>query len=130
MAAPKKTSESVIASATVGTDEGALSAASKTEARRENMTLEAALAALDPDNDEHWNQDGSPKIAVLEDLTGGDVAKADLPEGFSRAKARGLMPNPDLPPDEKKPSLEDRVAAVEQDLGYLRNQFGWPTKAS
>lgn len=72
----KKTSENVMAAA--ADQASALSEASATEARTEKKTLAEALASLDPANDDHWTADGKPRMEVLEDLTGGNLTRADV----------------------------------------------------
>ena len=44
--------------------------------------LGAALAQLDPDNDDHWRADGRPAVAALAQITGGMVTKAMVEERF------------------------------------------------
>ncbi len=73
--------------------------ASETEPRRSTVTLSEALAFLDPENPDHWNKDGSPKMAVLEDLTGGNLTRADAekdPNYLTRDLAR--QAKADAPP--------------------------------
>lgn len=115
-----------------------LSQASETEQRTQPMTIEDALAALDPDNDEHWNQDGSPKVAVVESLVGDrSITKADIDKagaGFNRAAAREMRDADALTSDAGEmaagvirepgtngdaPELADRVAKVEPPRGHL-----------
>ncbi len=51
------------------------------------MDLIEALALLEQANDEHWTQDGSPRLDVLKELVGSTVTRADINEaakGFSR----------------------------------------------
>lgn len=42
------------------------------------MNLKEALASLDPSNDEHWTKEGLPILAVLANLIGTDVSRADV----------------------------------------------------
>ena len=37
------------------------------------MTIDEALKALDPKNDEHWTSDGSPRMDKLQELTGNEA---------------------------------------------------------
>lgn len=43
-----------------------------------NMPLEAALAQLDPKDNAHWTADGQPVMAVLVEMTGNPVSRADV----------------------------------------------------
>jgi hypothetical protein len=47
-------------------------------------TIEEALQALDPKNDAHWTSDGSPRMEVLQELTGN--------EGLTRKQVREAAP--------------------------------------
>lgn len=152
----KTSQQSVTQAAKSGTSDAALSQASETTPRVEKMTLAAAVASLDPENEEHWNQDGSPKMSVLEDLTGGNLTRADVDAEFPGLK-RDTLANADAgdqPPQDndhvevgaeqfatavgeqaaehdktKPPTVEDRLASLEADQAFLRSTFGWPTKA-
>lgn len=69
----------------------ALSQAAETEPRRDPMDLASAISLLDPENPEHWTADGKPKMAVLEDLTNGNLTRAEVEDtfpGFTRDTAR------------------------------------------
>ncbi len=51
------------------------------------VSIVEALAALDVDNDEHWTDDGAPRMSVLKDLTGQDVTRQQVTDAapkFSR----------------------------------------------
>lgn len=40
--------------------------------------LEDALLSLSPDNDEHWTEDGLPRVDVVVELSGVQVRRADI----------------------------------------------------
>lgn len=48
------------------------------------MTIQEALQALDPQNDEHWTSDGSPRMDTLQELTGD--------ESLTRKQVREIAP--------------------------------------
>jgi len=52
-----------------------------------NMPLAAALAQLDPSNDDHWTGDGLPVLAVLSEWTGNKVTRKDVPSDIKRSDA-------------------------------------------
>lgn len=87
------TADQIKEAAAAGTSEGALSAASQTEPRNDPMSLAAALAALDPENDEHWTTAGKPAMAAVEALMGDvSITRAQVEDAypdFSREAARG-----------------------------------------
>lgn len=63
------------------------------------MTLIEALQALDIANDEHWTKEGLPLLAVLHEMTGADVSRADITAvapAFNRANpvVGTATPNP------------------------------------
>lgn len=129
--------------------------ANAAEPRTEPMTLEAALAALDVTNNDHWNQDGSPKVAVIEQLMDNkDITKADIAASpayrtqNSPPTVRGALgsaapaPAPGAPVPVTREEherakqgaangiagLEARIRKLEDDNAFLRALFGWPTK--
>ena len=56
----------------------------------EPMTLEAAIKALNPEDDAHWTQGGQPDLNVLKELTGKAVKRKEVEEiapDFSREVA-------------------------------------------
>lgn len=122
-----KTSDTVAASAAAATD--ATSAAGATTGRSNQMTLAEALSALDDANDEHWNKDGSPKMAVIEDLVGDkSLTKADV-EAHAAYRVRSAGA-PDTAPgasgSNEVADLRARIEALEADVAFLRRTFGWP----
>lgn len=42
-----------------------------------------AVALLDPADDEHWTQTGRPRVSVVENIVGFDIAREEL-DGFHR----------------------------------------------
>lgn len=124
----KTSSESVMASAAAATD--ATSSAGATEERRSGMSLDDALLSLDDSNEEHWNKDGTPKMAVLEDLVGStNITRADAeasPNYRKRLPPANGTTNVD--PTAPRNHLEERVADLEADVRFLRSQFCWPNR--
>lgn len=137
------TAKSVLESATGETAPGTLSQAATLDS-----DIKAALAKLDPANDTHWTSDGKPAMAALNVL---------LPAEITRARLEGVAPDFARPPSEPAPAgersfaeaseqaariraeedypariaaLEGTVGAQAEDLAFLRNQFGWPTKST
>ena len=82
------------------------------------MTLAAALAALDVANDDHWTQEGLPRLDVLKELTGKSVARSDLSPAFTRESQQpASLDETDAPDDlaeldDKGDSLEDELNAA------------------
>ena len=75
------------------------------------MDLRQALSQLDPENDEHWTQDGAPLIFVLEDLMGVKGLKrqavVDTAPKLTRESARkALTVTEPVPEAEAAPSEE------------------------
>jgi len=46
------------------------------------MNLEIAIKSLDPENDEHWTQDGSPRLEILSELTGEKITRGAVTKAF------------------------------------------------
>lgn len=42
------------------------------------MNLKEALSKLDSDNDDHWTQEGLPRLDVLKTMTGQSVTRSDI----------------------------------------------------
>lgn len=64
--------------------------------------IREALALLDPDEDSHWTQSGSPRISVLEEVTGYkdltvDEVRAAQPMKFLRSQYAAEGSPPPLP---------------------------------
>lgn len=56
----------------------------------DQMTVAMAVRALDPANDDHWNNDGQPNVDAVKSVLGGDTTRAAIKEaapGFDRAAA-------------------------------------------
>lgn len=76
-----------------------------------NPKLNAALAQLDPANDDHWTNAGLPLLKAVEGFMGEDVTREYLqehgPEGFERDTAKSFeleAPEaPEAPEDQGKP---------------------------
>jgi hypothetical protein len=54
-----------------------------------------ALISLDPKNDEHWNEDGLPRLDQVSKLAGRNVKRSEVTDAdptFNRAKAQGIEP--------------------------------------
>lgn len=116
------TAKSVLESALGGTAPGTLSQAATTDDH-----IKAALAKLDPANDDHWTSDGKPAMAALNAL---------LPAEITRSRLEEVAPDFARPPSEPGVGEQNgdprdaRIAALEEDVAFLRNQFGWPTKST
>ena len=76
------------------------------------LPLPAALAQLDPKNDEHWTADGQPVLAVLSDWTGDKITRAGVKEiapDLSRENApepKSFMAEPVETPVNEEPVIE------------------------
>jgi hypothetical protein len=46
--------------------------------KRSPPVVNAALALLDPKNDDHWTQAGEPKVDAVKAIVGGDVSRDDI----------------------------------------------------
>jgi len=58
----------------------------------ETISLQDAIANLNPSNDEHWTKSGLPDLDTLRTMTGnGDLSRGDVdavvPSGFNRSNA-------------------------------------------
>lgn len=91
------------------------------------MNLKEALASLDVANDEHWTQDGQPRLDVLGTLTGGRVTRSDLSPAFTRESQQPVKL------DETEAAIEDQVvedtldadlAAAEEACNDVENYLG------
>lgn len=144
------TAKSVLESAAGGTAPGALSQAATTDDQ-----IKAALAKLDPANNDHWlASTGRPAMDAVNALLPAPITRARLDEvapDFVRpaktAEAGSQPPadndhvaegdEPFSHPGEgvgeqtaDRDPLERRIAALEDDLAFLRALFGWPTKGA
>lgn len=130
------TAKSVLESATGETAPGTLSQAATT-----NEDILRALSKLDPTLDSDWTNDGKPAMAALNALLPAEITRSRLEEvapDFVRPTKpadAGSQPPADNDHVEKGaeqfwsgPTPEERIAALEADVAFLRNQFGWPTK--
>lgn len=72
----------------VAGDESVSTAAANEQPRAE---VKDAVAALDHENDEHWDENGKPKLAAVSDLAGERVTRQAVElaaPGFNRAAAK------------------------------------------
>lgn len=65
-----------------------------------------SLSKLDPDNDEHWNQDGQPRLSAIGEGVSRHEVQAVAPQ-FNRNSA-------DLPEVEAPASLEEQLLSIEE----------------
>lgn len=103
------------------------------------MTIKAALATLDPFDDDHWTADGAPTIAAVSAAFGDKVTRKEITEAdplFTRDVAGQLddatpdpvvEPEPDLMSDLDKlkveqAGLEAQNAAFNQTVEKLKTQ--------
>ena len=49
-----------------------------------SITLIEALKGLSAENDDHWTQEGLPRLDVLKELVGGNVTRGEIPKSFNR----------------------------------------------
>lgn len=54
--------------------------------KRSAPVVAAAVAQLDPENDDHWTQNGEPKVDAVEAIVGGKVSRADIEAAAPDAK--------------------------------------------
>lgn len=85
-------------------------------------TIEEALSALDPKNDSHWTSDGSPRMDVLQELTGDDtLTRKQVKEAsptFARDTAGKAPPEaPGLSPETEQGATASPPDEDEQDEG-------------
>lgn len=81
------------------------------------------LQDLDPDNDEHWTQDGAPRMAVIEESLGNEVTREQINEAapqFSRENF--VLPESNLPDEEEEEEEEQSQENVE-DLESQRSNL-------
>ena len=78
------------------------------------MTIKEALQKLDPKNDEHWTQDGMPKLDVLSEIAGVKVTRKEATEAapeFVRPSDEDENSDPPVegtkPPEESDDSDDD-----------------------
>lgn len=81
--------------------------------------LETVLGSLDPENDDHWTGDGSPKLDILSSLIGERVTRALVTKEFplynreyAAAHAKEMAGSV---PDEPKPEPEENALFVAVD---------------
>lgn len=68
------------------------------------MNILAALAKLDPENDQHWTADGAPRIDAVTDLVGAPVTRAQIVNAapkFTRDNREGLTAGGEEPAAEQ-----------------------------
>lgn len=127
----QSSSDAVKAAASSETAAGALSSAAATASRTDPMSLEAALASLDTDDDSLWTSEGLPRIEVLESLTNAHVTRADVElvsPGFTRSRGKKAPADPE-PADAKVDSEGMGSADMAEYVTRLAATFGWPSLA-
>ena len=130
------TAKSVLESAQSGTAPGTMSQAATTDDH-----IKAALGQLDPANDDHWTADGKPAMAALNALLPAEIKRERLeevapnfvrPTGPADAGSQPPVDNEHVAEGAEQfkdtRTVEERLTALERDMAFLRNQFGWPTK--
>lgn len=119
------------------TENDALSQAADTTPRTDPMPLASALAALDPADDSHWTSAGLPSVAAVSDIVGAPVSRADIETVAPDLKRDGaadpaIDPAPAAPVEPQPPAdivaTQPTLQDVIDDIAFLRQQFGWPTK--
>lgn len=93
------------------------------------MKILDALKVLDPNNDTHWTQDGTPRIGILKGLSGDDTIRAtDIPKGFTRASVKNAVSDK----DDEELTEEDMEEAFARNMLLLpgRSQQGLIEMAS
>lgn len=84
------------------------------------MPLQAALAQLDPGNDAHWTADGLPAMAVVNELTGGNFTRKNLPADFTREAAKTPAPTSEIvapPPTTDEGDANAQGQGIPQEQG-------------
>lgn len=76
-----------------------------------------ALGTLDVEEDDHWTEDGAPRLDVLNDLL-----PAVTRQQIVKAAPRFTRKNPILPDLEAEKAEADEALAVEQDLKFKVKQ--------
>lgn len=71
--------------------------------------LNLALNQLDKDNDQHWTDDGSPRVDVLRALTGNQT--------LTRSEINTLAPGFNRPTDKVEPPVSDAAVAAFSIMG-------------
>lgn len=88
-----------------------------------NLEIRDALAKLDPKNNDHWTEQGAPRLDALELAT--KPARAEVTAAaplFSRTNLVLPEAAPAVPPVEEKPVV-DEDAANEAQLAQLRDEI-------
>lgn len=90
------------------------------------MNIVEALSRLDPENDEHWTNDGMPRVEVVQGLAGdASIMRADINNaspGFDREVARNPAPISEPvvdEPVEEKP-VTSRYEVVSAEIAELQ----------
>lgn len=85
------------------------------------MDLADALASLDPENDDHWTQDGSPKLETISALVGEKVSRGAITKAFpnldrdaardaaAKAAEEAAAAAAAAPDEPDEPSVEEEV---------------------
>lgn len=84
----------------------------------DNAKVIGALAMLAPSNDDHWVQNGDPRLDVMEELIGEPITRKQLaeiqPEGFTRNTAADFWADAAEPEEEVEEVEEpDAIALIE-----------------
>lgn len=77
------------------------------------MNINEALSQLDPTNDDHWTNDGLPRLDAVSELTGSQVKRAEVTNAnptFSRTSSKEVIQSDRH--DEEKGEKEEVVAPL------------------
>jgi hypothetical protein len=85
------------------------------------MTIDEALKALDKTNTDHWTADGSPRMEVLQELTGDPALTRrkvlEAAPGFTRETAADpVSAEPGLSPATEQGSVAQPLAEIETEI--------------
>lgn len=75
-------------------------------------TLDEAVAALEPENDDHWNLAGKPDLNHLSEATGTRITRAIMEAAGHDLLTRASVPDPAAPADEGLPEADAAVDAA------------------
>ncbi len=84
------------------------------------MELTEALAKLDPKNDEHWTQDGSPRVDVVSTFMGRDVKRIEITDAAPHLKRDNAIE----PAEEEAQTLSDADQEAIEQLDVLDLPLG------
>jgi hypothetical protein len=80
------------------------------------MSLSAALASLDPNEESHWTSGGLPRMEVLEALVGKELTRADVDEAAPDLK-RSTAPELKAPEPQTETGNAPNAASAGSDTG-------------